>query len=678
MNFLNPAVLFALGASALPLIIHFLSRRRAKDVPFPSIELLERLKTESIRRLRFKQLLLIAIRTLIVIMLVLAFARPAVNGLSGSGAASSAVIILDDSASMSSVHNGETLFELAKRNALEILATLNDRDNAAVILASSGETLAGSGMIVDISALEKRLAESECTLYANRAGDSIKRSLELLSESIAPNRELYYIGDGFGNALPDSVPESDAQIHAYAALVGPPESEGLSVDSFAVQNPILQVGKPVSVSVSGQTGSGGNDTTVEFYVDGERLGRKKLAVADGTFSGEFEFIPESPGLYSLLVQGNDHRYDAGESMRRVIAVPEMIRVLVIAETQRDSYFLSRALLVDDEVPPFNIKSVPPSQLNRNLISGADIIILSSVATLDKNLYNSIATAVIDAGTGLLVFPPERPENGLYHDAIFRDLAPVTVAQTSSQASSVPQVAIGSFDLSHPMLNGILLSDDFAKPRVFRSMVMTAQGQSEVIARFDDRSPAILLFESGKGRVILFSPGILAENGDFPLTGIFPPMLLRAVQYCAPSGLLTESLLTGESTSLSIAVDSMAETVSIRPEDGPARSFDYENIGGDMLISNPMTEKTGFYSVYADNTELARYSVDIPVSERGMNRSGTKMRIQAYKTMPFEILDTGNTIGDEILKKRIGSEIAWIFYLLTALLFVAEMIISRKA
>ena len=41
MNFLNPSVLFALGAAALPVLIHLLSRRRAKDVSFPSIEFLE-------------------------------------------------------------------------------------------------------------------------------------------------------------------------------------------------------------------------------------------------------------------------------------------------------------------------------------------------------------------------------------------------------------------------------------------------------------------------------------------------------------------------------------------------------------------------------------------------------------------------------------------------------------
>ena len=38
MSFLNPLFLFGLLAAAIPVIIHLFTRRRPREVPFPSLE----------------------------------------------------------------------------------------------------------------------------------------------------------------------------------------------------------------------------------------------------------------------------------------------------------------------------------------------------------------------------------------------------------------------------------------------------------------------------------------------------------------------------------------------------------------------------------------------------------------------------------------------------------------
>ena len=40
MNFLNPLFLFGLGAAAIPILIHLFTRRRPREVKFPSLEFL--------------------------------------------------------------------------------------------------------------------------------------------------------------------------------------------------------------------------------------------------------------------------------------------------------------------------------------------------------------------------------------------------------------------------------------------------------------------------------------------------------------------------------------------------------------------------------------------------------------------------------------------------------------
>ncbi len=74
MNFLNPLFLFGLSAAALPVLIHLFTRRKPREVRFPSLDFLAEVNQSEIRRLRIKQWLLLALRTLAVAALALAAA----------------------------------------------------------------------------------------------------------------------------------------------------------------------------------------------------------------------------------------------------------------------------------------------------------------------------------------------------------------------------------------------------------------------------------------------------------------------------------------------------------------------------------------------------------------------------------------------------------------------------
>ena len=76
MTFLNPFVLFGLFAAAIPIIIHFLTRQKAKEIPFSSLRFLKLLENQQIRRLRWKQILLLIIRTMIILLSCLLLRDP--------------------------------------------------------------------------------------------------------------------------------------------------------------------------------------------------------------------------------------------------------------------------------------------------------------------------------------------------------------------------------------------------------------------------------------------------------------------------------------------------------------------------------------------------------------------------------------------------------------------------
>ncbi|MGH7731747.1 MAG: BatA domain-containing protein, partial [Candidatus Eiseniibacteriota bacterium] len=80
MSFLNPLFLFGLAAAAVPILIHLFTRKRPREMRFPSLEFLSEVNRSEIRRLRLRQWLLLLLRTLAVAALALAISRPALRG----------------------------------------------------------------------------------------------------------------------------------------------------------------------------------------------------------------------------------------------------------------------------------------------------------------------------------------------------------------------------------------------------------------------------------------------------------------------------------------------------------------------------------------------------------------------------------------------------------------------
>src|ERR1700681_4958263 len=104
MSFLAPAFFIALGAIAIPILIHLIQRERKRVVHFPSLMFLQRIPYHSVRRRRIRHWFLLAMRAAAVAMIVAAFARPflpqSALAVSATGGAREVVILLDQSASM--------------------------------------------------------------------------------------------------------------------------------------------------------------------------------------------------------------------------------------------------------------------------------------------------------------------------------------------------------------------------------------------------------------------------------------------------------------------------------------------------------------------------------------------------------------------------------------------------
>src|SRR5437870_9512159 len=72
--FLSPltALVTVVGAASIPVIIHLLNRKRFRVVPWAAMRFLLAAQKRTVRKLRVEQWLLLAIRTLLILLLILA------------------------------------------------------------------------------------------------------------------------------------------------------------------------------------------------------------------------------------------------------------------------------------------------------------------------------------------------------------------------------------------------------------------------------------------------------------------------------------------------------------------------------------------------------------------------------------------------------------------------------
>src|SRR6185369_2227342 len=122
MGFFTPWFLAGVAAVGLPVWLHLLRKHKTTPLPFSSLMFFEKRTQSSIKHRRLRYLLLFALRTLLIVLLVLAFAHPYVSQkvLPQSRTGEVTVVAIDNSLSMRA---GNQL-DQAKRAAKSVVGGL--------------------------------------------------------------------------------------------------------------------------------------------------------------------------------------------------------------------------------------------------------------------------------------------------------------------------------------------------------------------------------------------------------------------------------------------------------------------------------------------------------------------------------------------------------------------------
>jgi len=227
-----------LVAVAGPTIIHLLNRRRRRTIHWAAMDFLREVIKRTRRILQLRDILLLVLRTLVVLLFILAMARPywsAGEGAEAGDRPMHAVLVIDNSLSMGYTQVKESLLDLAKDKIREFIDALPAGSDISVIpLCSDSRWHARDVYATKEDALEtvNRIEVVDRSAHLTAGLAQAQRACRLASE--IPTKRVVFIGDAQGGTW--SLDGAEAYVKGISDIqivqVAPPERTNTWVADF--------------------------------------------------------------------------------------------------------------------------------------------------------------------------------------------------------------------------------------------------------------------------------------------------------------------------------------------------------------------------------------------------------------------------------------------------------------
>jgi hypothetical protein len=680
VNFLNPLFLFGLGAAALPILIHLFTRRRPREVKFPSLEFLTEVHQSEIRRLKLKQWLLLLLRTLAVAAMALAMARPVTRGHAGggAGAASSVVALVDVSGSMGATGaDGRTLAVTARRAVEDLLATLGPGDELWLVPYDRAPHPVSDQPLGDVGKLRAAVAAITPGASTTDHGAALAAAAQTLQRAHALNLELFWISDfqraGFAHgadvAPRVTVPNGPwngvrtylvplaARSHANAAITG----AGLAPADTGV-----------ALSVEAQ---GFGVTAGDFPIEARTLAGGAEAASGATLGRGFVSLP-AHGSASALLPLSRTPEAGGEVLlpddalaldnRRVFAAGRAGTLHVLLREDGAPSALRFALEAGMPASGLEVTAVDATGLVAHA-ADADVIVIGDVVRLGPTELQ----ATLDyarGGGALLLVPGEHADAAswnasLLHDRGLGELGAVESAGPGAAWRLLRAVA------GHAVLEGFPArpGEPLSSARFNRVRAFQPGPSARVLAEFDRGHPALL---EAPGALLL-DTSLDPDASDFALSGAFLPLLHQCARVLG-RGTAEASLTPGERWT----APGGAGDWRVLDEGDHEVPLALGTRGTATRLSTGPLEHPGLYRAFSGGKLRTTFAVNPDPRESNLDAASEAELLSAFPAGRARVLHAGEDLARRVREARYGRELWATFVLLALLLLAAETLIGR--
>ena len=531
MAFLAPLFFVGLAALAIPVLIHLTQREKKMVQQFPSLMFVRRIPYQTVRRRKLRDIALLCVRLAALMLIVAAFARPFLwrpNAATAIGAtAREVVVLLDQSYSMAYADR----WDRAKAAARDAINRLGPSDRASVVLFSSGADIA----LRSTGEKDRLIASMDGatpTAAATRFGPALKVAGSILAESPLPRKEAILISDFQRSGWRG---EEGARLPAGSTLTpvtigGPADKPNASVTSAALSRSTFSDQERVTVTaaVANRTVAPVTGDSLTLEIGGRAIQTLPLNIApEGSASVAFQpFTVPSKNMRVTVRAGND-ALATDNVFNLVISPSAPVRIVVVDSGNRAGagLYLMRALGIGD-APKFDILSRQPAAVSDEDLRRASVVLLNDV-DVNVGLGRRLQRFVQDGGG---VFIAAGPRATWPQEA---DILPASLSQPIDKSRG-ESARVGALEYGHPVFEVFRAprSGDFSTARFYAYRSVAAAPNTQVLARFDAGTPALVERKVGSGHVMLWASTLDLSWSDLPLKPVFLPFIHRSMVHLA--------------------------------------------------------------------------------------------------------------------------------------------------
>jgi hypothetical protein len=640
MTFINPLFLLGLLGISVPVIIHFLSKKKPRRQDFGDIRFLELASSRAMRKFRLRQYLLLLARCLAIAAVTLMFARPVMRYTSG-GRNVDTVFLLDVSYSMGYSEDGRTRLEVASECVKKILGQLGVQEKSALFVFSDVLEPVVKNPTTDRALLLSQLSSVKLTYRKTDVAAAVSRLLESF-KNVPGKKRMIIVTDFAANGWrrPAADVSSDWEVVCVDAGAG---KQANFVASAAEQSQDDLTAGTANFSDSKKR------ISASVYCDGV----KYKSLFFDTLPGRQAFTIFSPsglagGPHKCVFETEPDKLQQDNSLYFMFDSADKLKILLVDGNPQFSDFKSEVYFLKNAVQNnASARVINPAQLDDEPLDGYQAVFLCNVADFSRAAVVKLSSFV-SANKCLVFFLGDNvtPEK---YDSQIRFLLPCSISS---------KVAGGSVD-------AYSLPDDpglASGITVDRHFLLAQRPGSDIVLKFSDGTPLLV---RGRNPVFVFAVSANLGYSNLPVRPVFPVILRQVLAYAVRDRVAVSTATVGASLA-DIAGPAAVENVFL---EGRASE----------VASSGNFELPGNYEIRYSNGKIRYVSVNVDAlsGESDLTKAESSAAKEYFRESLAGTVQAGPSFEKNIRRILFGEEVTWAFAWLFVFFIAAETLLTSR-
>ena len=635
LGFASLPMLAGLGAASIPVVLHLLNRRQYREVRFAAMRFLLAAIRKNRRRVRVEQWLLLAVRTLLVMLVVAAMARPFLESYIPilAGQRTHRVLVLDGSLSMGTKVGARPRFDQAKELAERLVREARPGDPLSVVVMGDPPRVVVREPSADREEVRKELAEVTLPHGSTDLTASFEAIDRVLGSSTVPRKEIIVLSDlqaaswrrgtGPDEGLRRAVAKLEARRpHSVVIDVGQDAGTNRAITSLRVDPPLVTTGivpsPAIAVAVRNFAPTPAEGVKVRLIVDGKVGPERTLSIganAEEVVAFPYDFT--TPGEHLVEARIDEDTLPLDDRRWLALPVRDAFHVLLVDGDPKpeafrsETDFLAAALAPEADSPgtasPVKVEVGPESALARRDLTKFDAVVLCNIARVTAAEVSALE-GYLRQGGGVVVFGGEKVKAENYNALLFaggKGLLPAEVGdpvgETDGRSAPFELDALG---FRHPIVAEFAGQDPTVtagltrvKTARYHKLKVPKGSAAAVVLAFDKTGdPAVVEAPRYRGRVVQFAT--TADTGwtTWPLHQSFPAVMLQAVTQAAAGRVGGRNVRVGQPMEQDLPAAAAGAPASIRRPDGRTLAAKVAPAGDVAQLRFEETDIEGPYQV----------------------------------------------------------------------------------